>query len=75
MFWREQDVHGNRVAFTVGQMGVTRIEAIKKPREYSYVPYVRISAGDNPIAEFCHHRLVGLYFEAAKERFAHNCAF
>lgn len=54
-------------AYHVGFNGVTHIEPCKKPGEYAYIPYVRVWKGDVCIAEFCQHRIVGVYFSAAKE--------
>ena len=56
------DHHGNPESWVVGQAGVTRIERFEKPGEYCGLPWVRIWAGDKPIAEFYEHRLAGIYF-------------
>lgn len=48
--------------YTVGHCGVTRIEACAKPGEYCDVPYVRVWKGDICLAEFCQHKIVGVYF-------------
>lgn len=43
---------------------VTRIEAFTKSGMYSDLPYVRVWCGDSPVAEFCQHNIVGIYFKA-----------
>lgn len=50
-------------AYWVGREGVTRIEATYKSGEYSHIPYVRVWQGDKPLAEFCQHKIVGVYFD------------
>lgn len=52
-----------QVSYTVGQRGVTRIEAFTKSGMHSEIPYVRVWAGDHPVAEFCQHQIVGVYFK------------
>ena len=53
--------------YKVGLHGVTHIEACLKSGEYSDIPYLRVWAGDRCIAEFCQHKIVGVYFgEACK---------
>lgn len=47
----------------VGSRGVTRIEACMKAGEQSYVPYIRVWAGEKCLAEICQHRLDELLFE------------
>ncbi len=49
----------------VGYDGVTRIEACEKSGMYSPIPYVRVWAGDQCLAEFCQHNIVGVYFDDA----------
>jgi len=56
------DHHGNPESWIVGQMGVTRIEQIAKDGEYACIPWVRVWCGDKPVAEFCEHKLAGIYF-------------
>lgn len=46
----------------VGRDGVTRIEACIKPGMYSNIPYVRVWQGEECIAEFCQHHIIGVYF-------------
>lgn len=48
--------------YTVGEQGVTRIEAFTKSGLHADIPYVRVWAGDQPLAEFCQHNIVGVYF-------------
>lgn len=47
----------------VGRNGVTRIEAFTKSGMHSNIPYVRVWCGDQPVAEFCQHNIVGVYFK------------
>lgn len=42
---------------------VTRIEAFTKSGMHADIPYVRVWAGDQPVAEFCQHNIVGVYFK------------
>lgn len=49
-------------AYYVGVGGVTRIEAFTKSGMHADIPYVRVWANDKPIAEFCQHQIVGVYF-------------
>lgn len=48
--------------YSVGREGVTRIEALTKPGLHADMPYVRVWAGEECIAEFCQHNIVGVYF-------------
>lgn len=52
------------IGHTVGEDGVTWIEACTKPGMHSYIPYVRVWRGDVCVAEFCQHSIVGVYFKA-----------
>lgn len=57
------DLNGDVIDyFRVGNKGVTRIEATTKPGEYSHIPYIRVWKGDTVMAEFCQHKLAGVYF-------------
>ena len=49
--------------YKVGQSGVTRIEACAKGGEFCDIPYIRVWAGDEAIAEFCQHAVKGVYFK------------
>lgn len=49
--------------YEVGKAGVTRIEAATKSGMHADIPYVRVWAGEEAIAEFCQHNIVGVYFE------------
>jgi hypothetical protein len=60
-------VEGSGFGYTVGNGGVTRIEACIKPGMYSSIPYVRVWKGDVCEAEFCQHSIVGVYFENVGE--------
>lgn len=55
-------IPGEQAGYLVGRNGVTRIEACTKPGPYSSIPYVRVWAGENCLAEFCQHNIVGVYF-------------
>jgi hypothetical protein len=50
--------------YRVGYDRVTRIEACEKPGEYCMLPYVRVWRGDECVAEFSQHKLIGVYFAA-----------
>lgn len=52
----------SQARFEVGCYGTTRIEAFTKSGMYSDIPYVRVWKGDTPVAEFCQHNIVGVYF-------------
>lgn len=47
---------------SVGFEGVTRIEQTEKHGEYAMIPYVRAWKGEIPFAEFCQHKLFGIYY-------------
>lgn len=47
----------------VGKNGITCIEAFEKSGLASNIPYARVWKGDEPIAEFCQHQIVGVYFK------------
>lgn len=47
----------------VGNGGVTRIEATSKPGLHCDIPYVRVWAGDQAVAEYCQHHVLGVVFE------------
>ena len=50
------------IAYCVGMDGVTRIEACQKNGEYCSLPYFRVWAGDQCLAEFGQHHLAGVFF-------------
>lgn len=52
----------SQATFTVGRRGVTRIEACTKSGLHADIPYVRVWSGDECLAEFCQHNIVGVYF-------------
>lgn len=52
----------SQATYSVGRNGVTRIEACTKSGLHTDIPYVRVWAGDEPIAEFCQHNIVGVYW-------------
>ena len=49
-------------AYRVGHQGVSRIEKTERPGEYCMIPYVRVWRGNEAVAEFGQHKLVGLYY-------------
>lgn len=53
-------------SYRVGFGEVTRIEATSKTGEFSHIPYVRVWKGDQPFAEFCQHKIIGVYFTQPK---------
>lgn len=55
------DAHGS---WTVGgPPGVTRIEAYTKSGMYADIPYLRVWKGDECLAEYCQHNIVGIGFK------------
>lgn len=57
------DVQGS---WEVGRNGVTRIEACEKSGQHSSIPYLRVWKGDDCVAEYCQHNIVGVYFDPIK---------
>ena len=55
-------IPGVESQYEVGSYGVTRIEACTKPGMYADIPYIRVWKGENAVAEFCQHNIVGVYF-------------
>ncbi len=55
-------IPGVEGSYLVGRNGVTRIEACQKSGMHANIPYVRVWAGDECLAEFCQHNIVGVYF-------------
>jgi len=55
---------GDGNAYWIGMGRVTRIEACQKSGLHANLPYVRIWADDECLAEFCQHNIVGVFFEA-----------
>lgn len=53
----------SQAEYLVGRGGVTRIEAFTKSGMRADIPYVRVWRGDEPLAEFCQHGIVGVYFK------------
>lgn len=53
------------VGFSVGYLGITRIEPFTKLGMYGDIPYLRCWKGDIAVAEFCQHSIVGTYFDEA----------
>ena len=62
------DMPDGFATYTVGRGGINRIEACSKPGEYCNIPYVRVWVGDMCAAEFCQHRIMGVYFSAPEKR-------
>lgn len=56
-------IPGVESQYSVGFNGVTRIEACTKSGMHAYIPYVRVWKGDDAVAEFCQHNIVGVYFK------------
>lgn len=52
--------------YIVGRNAVTRIEACQKSGMHANIPYVRVWAGDDCLAEFCQHNIIGIYFEGGE---------
>lgn len=49
--------------FRMGE-GVTRIDvAYKDGGEYVSIPYIRVWNGDQCLAEFCQHKIIGVFFK------------
>ena len=46
----------------VGRDGVTRIEPCTKSGMHANIPYIRVWKGEDCVAEFCQHNIVGIYF-------------
>lgn len=59
-------IPGVEAAYTVGSHNVTRIEACEKSGPYSAIPYVRVWADDQCLAELCQHNIVGVFFDPAE---------
>ena len=55
-------IPGVQAEYVVGGNGVTRIEAFTKSGMHADIPYVRVWKGECPVAEFCQHNIVGVYF-------------
>lgn len=55
-------------AYRVGMAGVTRIEACTKSGMHADIPYVRVWRGDDAVAEFCQHNIIGVYFAARDDK-------
>ena len=49
-------------AFTVGAGNVTLIEPTVKSGPYSHIPYIRVWAGEDCVAEICQHNLHSVFF-------------
>lgn len=60
------DADNDPLFYRVGRESVTRIEACTKSGMHADIPYVRVWAGDQCLAEFCQHNIVGVYFETEK---------
>lgn len=58
-------IPGVEERYVVGRSGVTRIEACTKSGLHADIAYVRVWRGDDPLAEFCQHNIVGVYFKPA----------
>ena len=52
----------SQAGYDVGRGGVTRIEAYGEPGLHCDIPHVRVWRGDEKVAEFCKHQIVGVYY-------------
>lgn len=50
--------------YAVGRNGITKIEAYEENGLHCGIPYVRIWKGEEVVAEFCKHNIVGVYYGA-----------
>jgi isocitrate dehydrogenase len=57
----ENDYYGTE--YRLGSSGITRIEACTKSGMHADIPYIRVWQGDECVAEFCQHSIVGVWFE------------
>jgi hypothetical protein len=48
--------------YRIGEAGVTRIEACTKSGPHSDIPYLRVWAGAECLAEYCQHNIIGVGF-------------
>lgn len=55
---------GSDISYEVGRphSKVTRIEQCQKSGMHSYIPYLRVYAGDEVIAELCQHNIESIQF-------------
>lgn len=58
-------VDGSDISYAVGRphSRVTRIEQCEKSGMHSYIPYLRVYAGDEVIAELCQHNIESIHFD------------
>jgi len=61
-----QGIETHQVGRNDGQ-GVTRIEACTKSGMYADIPYVRVWAGEDILAEYCQHNIIGVTFAPGGE--------
>jgi hypothetical protein len=61
MFQHENGVSENR--YVVGHSGITKIEEIELPGLHCDIPHIRVWQGEEKVAEFCRHAIIGVWFE------------
>jgi hypothetical protein len=62
--WDDYERSVGGISWTVGNDGITCIEAIVKNGEYCSIPYVRVWRGEHPVAEYCQHALREVRFRS-----------
>lgn len=61
MFMHENGMTENK--YSVGRAGVTKIEEIMLPGLHCDIPHIRVWQGDEKVAEFCRHAIIGIWFQ------------
>lgn len=61
MFQHENGMTDNR--YVVGYGGITKIEEVPLPGLHCDIPHIRVWQGDEKVAEFCKHAIVGIWFK------------
>lgn len=64
MFQHENGMTDNR--YVVGHGGVTKIEEFMLPALHCDIPHIRVWQGDEKVAEFCRHAIVGIFYSHSK---------
>lgn len=49
--------------YVVGSNGVTKIEEFGLPGMHCDIPHIRVWQGEEKVAEFCRHNIIGIWFE------------
>lgn len=65
--WDDGDRVVEDIRWSVGNAGVTRIEATMKNGEYAHIPYLRVWRGDVAAAEYCQHAVMEVLFDEAPD--------